>query len=112
MAAPSPVHPPRVGRPLSRAGAPDLSKHPAFLPPLRRWLDGNSSRLPIDMPELVADTASSDGLTRKFLLRLADAQTIETVLMRYRGRFTACVSTQAGCAMGCVFCATGQMGFT
>jgi 23S rRNA (adenine2503-C2)-methyltransferase len=36
---------------------------------------------------------------------------IETVLMEYEGRFTACVSSQAGCAMGCVFCATGQMGF-
>jgi 23S rRNA (adenine2503-C2)-methyltransferase len=34
------------------------------------------------------------------------------VLMRYSGRVTACVSSQAGCAMGCVFCATGQMGFT
>jgi 23S rRNA (adenine2503-C2)-methyltransferase len=64
------------------------------------------------VPELAADTASSDGLTRKFLLRLDDGQTIETVLMSYRARFTACVSTQAGCAMGCVFCATGQMGFT
>ena len=39
------------------------------------------------------------------------AQTVETVLMGYPGRHTACVSTQAGCAMGCVFCATGQMGF-
>lgn len=54
---------------------------------------------------------SRDGYTRKFLLRLADAQTIETVLMRFRGRATVCISTQAGCAMGCVFCATGQMGF-
>ena len=62
-------------------------------------------------PETIADIASSDGLTRKFLLRLADGQTIETVLMRFRGRSTACLSTQAGCAMGCVFCATGQMGF-
>ncbi len=63
------------------------------------------------------DTASSDGFARKFLLRLPDNQTIETVLMRFEGRegearATACVSTQAGCAMGCVFCATGQMGFT
>ena len=63
------------------------------------------------------DTASSDGFTRKFLLRLPDNQTIETVLMRFEGRegearATACVSTQVGCAMGCVFCATGQMGFT
>ena len=62
-------------------------------------------------PEVVADIASSDGHTRKLLLRLADGQTIETVVMRFRGRFTACLSTQAGCAMGCVFCATGQMGF-
>lgn len=55
---------------------------------------------------------SSDGLTRKFLLALPDGQTIETVLMQFKGRWTACVSTQVGCAMGCVFCATGQMGFT
>jgi 23S rRNA (adenine2503-C2)-methyltransferase len=54
---------------------------------------------------------SGDGLTRKFLLCLQDGQTIETVLMRYPGRATVCISTQVGCAMGCVFCATGQMGF-
>ncbi|MGA2015999.1 MAG: 23S rRNA (adenine(2503)-C(2))-methyltransferase RlmN [Opitutaceae bacterium] len=57
------------------------------------------------------ETASSDGFTRKFLLELADGARIETVLMRFTGRATACVSSQAGCAMGCVFCATGQMGF-
>lgn len=56
------------------------------------------------------ETFSSDGYTRKLLLRLHDGQTIETVLMRFKGRATVCVSTQAGCAMGCVFCATGQMG--
>jgi 23S rRNA (adenine2503-C2)-methyltransferase len=54
---------------------------------------------------------SSDGFTEKFLLGLADGEEIETVLMLFKGRATACVSTQAGCAMGCVFCATGQMGF-
>ncbi|HVW20727.1 MAG TPA: 23S rRNA (adenine(2503)-C(2))-methyltransferase RlmN [Opitutaceae bacterium] len=54
---------------------------------------------------------SSDGFTRKFLLELADGRRIETVLMRFTGRVTACVSSQAGCAMGCVFCATGQAGF-
>ena len=57
------------------------------------------------------EISSSDGETRKFLLRLPDGQLIETVLMRYDSRITACISTQAGCAMGCVFCATGQMGF-
>jgi 23S rRNA (adenine2503-C2)-methyltransferase len=54
---------------------------------------------------------SDDGFTRKFLLKLPDGQMIETVLMAFDGRYTACISTQAGCAMGCVFCATGQMGF-
>jgi 23S rRNA (adenine2503-C2)-methyltransferase len=56
-------------------------------------------------------TDSRDGFTRKFLLTLPDGKTIETVLMKFKGRATACISTQAGCAMGCVFCATGQMGF-
>jgi 23S rRNA (adenine2503-C2)-methyltransferase len=61
--------------------------------------------------QTTARTDSSDGWTRKFLLGLADGGAVETVLMRFPGRVTACVSSQAGCAMGCVFCATGQMGF-
>jgi 23S rRNA (adenine2503-C2)-methyltransferase len=72
---------------------------------------------------------SSDGYTRKTLFELPDKNLIEAVLMRYgdpadnpqitasptgrgaKNRRTLCISTQAGCAMGCVFCATGQMGF-
>ena len=54
---------------------------------------------------------SSDGETIKTLFRLPDDQAIETVLMRYEERRTLCISTQSGCAMGCIFCATGQMGF-
>lgn len=54
---------------------------------------------------------SSDGQTRKTLFKLPDSQAIEAVLMTYDKRNTLCISTQAGCAMGCVFCATGQMGF-
>jgi 23S rRNA (adenine2503-C2)-methyltransferase len=54
---------------------------------------------------------SSDRQTIKTLFRLADGQAIEAVLMRYEKRRTLCISTQVGCAMGCVFCATGQMGF-
>lgn len=54
---------------------------------------------------------STDGETRKVLCRLPDSQQIETVLMAYNKRRTLCISTQAGCALGCVFCATGQMGF-
>lgn len=54
---------------------------------------------------------SSDGATIKTLFSLPDKQMIESVLMMYNKRRTLCISTQAGCAMGCVFCATGQMGF-
>jgi 23S rRNA (adenine2503-C2)-methyltransferase len=62
--------------------------------------------------ELAAEIQSVDGHTVKRLWNLPDGQMIEGVLMEYDSvRRTACISTQAGCAMGCVFCATGQMGF-
>ena len=62
--------------------------------------------------EINVEQQSADG-TIKRLYRLEDGQFIESVLMPYRsGRQTACISSQAGCAMGCVFCATGQMGFS
>ena len=61
---------------------------------------------------------SEDGDTTKLLLNLTNDKSVETVLMQYEPnkigghpRSTICVSTQIGCAMGCVFCATGQMGF-
>ena len=61
---------------------------------------------------------SEDGDTTKLLLNLTNEKSVETVLMQYEPtkigghpRSTICVSTQIGCAMGCVFCATGQMGF-
>jgi 23S rRNA (adenine2503-C2)-methyltransferase len=54
---------------------------------------------------------SSDRQTRKTLFKLPDGRQIEAVLMRYDKRRTLCISTQVGCAMGCTFCATGQMGF-
>ena len=59
--------------------------------------------------ELVSST--DDHKTTKWAFRLFDGAAIETVLMRYRDRVTVCVSTQAGCAMACSFCATGQGGF-
>ncbi len=66
----------------------------------------------IGVMEQVSEQISIDGETVKRLYRLPDGQLIESVLMEYDdGRRTACISTQAGCAMGCVFCATGQMGF-
>ena len=57
-----------------------------------------------------SEVQSSDGFTRKYLLGLSDGCRVETVLMKFQGRATACVSSQVGCAMGCVFCATAQMG--
>ena len=80
--------------------------------------------------EPVAETWSADGMAQKFLFRLRDGQLVESVLMHYedeaarvadeddpneaeavgRERHTVCISSQVGCAMGCVFCATGQMG--
>ncbi len=62
--------------------------------------------------ELNTQIISRDRQTEKFLFRLADNNYIETVLMHYEGRHTVCISTQVGCPMGCVFCATGQMGYT
>lgn len=62
--------------------------------------------------EHVTETKSDDGSTVKFLWDLAGSSRIETVLMLYPDRATVCVSTQAGCAMACGFCATGQAGFT
>jgi 23S rRNA (adenine2503-C2)-methyltransferase len=114
VAGMSPVHARRLWRFLHHELRSDLDAAHDFLPPLRRWLAatfGEGKRFGLPHPLEMADIASTDGLTRKFLLRLADGQTIETVLMGYDGRHTACLSTQAGCAMGCVFCATGQMGF-
>ena len=75
---------------------------------LRSRLDGQFSLTPL---EAAASLHSSDGQTHKTAFRLPDALQIETVVMRYTQRVTLCISTQAGCAMGCVFCATGQMGF-
>jgi 23S rRNA (adenine2503-C2)-methyltransferase len=58
----------------------------------------------------VDEEVSASGLTRKVLFRLRDGNTVESVRMDYHDRRTACISTQAGCGMGCVFCATGQGG--
>ncbi len=62
--------------------------------------------------EPVTESVSDRGDTIKFLWALNDGSRIETVLMLYPDRATVCVSTQAGCAMACGFCATGQAGFT
>ena len=64
------------------------------------------------LPRLTPDTIqqSADG-TRKYLWRLTDGEAIESVLIPTGNRRTLCISSQAGCALGCTFCATGRMGF-
>jgi 23S rRNA (adenine2503-C2)-methyltransferase len=72
------------------------------------------ARLAAELPDAlrsVTRTSSDAGATTKWLWALADGVRIETVLMHYDERSTVCVSTQAGCAMACGFCATGQAGY-
>ncbi len=67
------------------------------------------------LPRLLAaeqEQSCDQGLTRKTLWRAHDGAFLESVLMRYPGRATMCVSSQAGCGMACPFCATGQAGLT
>jgi 23S rRNA (adenine2503-C2)-methyltransferase len=74
---------------------------------LRTRLAAETDLSPLDK---VADQTSLTGQTRKILYRLRDGNTLESVLMLYHDRRTACISTQVGCGMGCTFCATGQAG--
>ncbi len=76
--------------------------------PLRAKL---AARAEIALPSPVAVLTSGDDETVKTLFNLGGTEEIEVVLMRYDKRRTLCISTQAGCAMACPFCATGQMGF-
>ena len=93
---------------LYRQGYTDLEDFTSLPKPLRAAL---SQRFSIGSLELERTISSQDGNTRKYLFRLEDNQAIETVLMAYKDRQTVCVSSQVGCAMGCSFCATGDMGF-
>jgi 23S rRNA (adenine2503-C2)-methyltransferase len=70
-------------------------------------------RLRAELPErleVLTEREADGGATRKGLLKLGEGHVVEVVLMAYPHRMTVCVSSQAGCAMGCGFCATGQMG--
>jgi 23S rRNA (adenine2503-C2)-methyltransferase len=93
-----------------RLAVGNLELEDEISPPLKRWLASEASARPCKL-DLVKEIASADGFTRKYLLKLDDGAKVETVQMGFPGRYTACLSSQVGCAMGCVFCATGQMGF-
>ncbi|WP_353987936.1 23S rRNA (adenine(2503)-C(2))-methyltransferase RlmN [Ruicaihuangia caeni] len=77
--------------------------------------DGRSELVGELFPTLLTEVkrlSTDRGDTIKFLWRLFDGALVESVLMRYPGRITLCVSSQAGCGMNCPFCATGQAGLT
>jgi len=110
----NPVHAAELWRSLYRLAstADGTLNQERWTPPLRRWWEARSQAgLILDELEECRRVESTEGDARKLLFRLTSGHEIETVLMGYPGRYTACVSSQAGCAMGCVFCATGQMGF-
>ena len=67
------------------------------------------TEFPLRVPEVLAQDRAEDGTT-KLLLGLSDGNSVETVVIPAKGRFTQCVSTQVGCAMGCAFCASGSKG--
>jgi len=103
------------GEPQYRAGQVWRALHQGLEPAemtdlpasLRRHL---AERLPSGL-DLAATSVSEGADTVKWLWSMADGSSVETVLMHYPGRATVCVSSQAGCAMACTFCATGQAGF-
>jgi len=84
----------------------DIVQMTALPAPMREDLAG---RLGIGLPEVARRYDSADG-TRRYLLRLADGRTVETVLMPEEGRDTLCISSQAGCPVGCKFCMTALLG--
>jgi len=76
--------------------------------PLRSRL---KEALDLSLPVLIERRQSSRGDAIKYLWKLRDGESVESVVMRYEGRDTACLSTQVGCPLGCSFCATGKSGF-
>ena len=75
---------------------------------LRERLSGS---VLMPLPVLIREQISRDG-TRKYLWQMSDGARVESVLLDHGGHRTACISSQVGCPLGCVFCATGALGFT
>lgn len=88
-------------------GAPDFESMKNLPEALRKHLDEIAQTLPV---RVTTKLESSDGQTTKFLLELQDCEQIECVLMRTSYGNSVCVSSQAGCAMGCKFCASTLLG--
>ena len=98
----------QVARRLWQVPARSFAEMTELPAALRSALD---ERFELPRLDLVTSQLSSDG-TRKFLFRLADGEAIETVAIPDGNRVTLCISSQAGCALRCAFCATGAMGFS
>ena len=106
-------------RELPRYRADQLMRR-LWMAPVERWADATELPAPLraeleeahPLPRLQADVIqqSTDG-TRKYLWRLCDGEAIESVLIPSGTRRTLCISSQAGCALRCAFCATGRMGY-
>ena len=85
----------------------DFDKMEQFPKNLRTWLTENCI---ISMPKVITESVSPDGKTRKLLLEFSDTSRVEAVLMQQHYGNSVCVSSQVGCAMGCIFCASTQGG--
>ncbi len=105
----------QVADALWRGRAADAARVPTLPARLREALDADFRWDTVAATEL---QSADEGLTEKALHRLSDGALVESVLMHYparsgqRERHTLCISSQAGCAVGCPFCATGELGFT
>ena len=85
----------------------DFEDMTQFPKDLRQWLGDNCV---ISLPTLITESIAPDGKTRKILVEMSDQSRVEAVLMEQHYGYSVCVSSQVGCAMGCVFCASTQGG--
>lgn len=92
---------------MHQQGVADYEQMTNLSKPLRDWLHKNAT---IQLPEMLNEEISTDG-TRKWLLKVDDKNAVETVFIPENDRATLCVSSQAGCALDCTFCATARQGF-
>lgn len=93
---------------IYKIGEKDLRKWTNISKKIQEELQEN---LDLFRPVIVWNGLSKDG-TRKFLVKMRDGQTVETVAIPAKERLTLCISSQVGCAIGCTFCHTGTMGLT
>lgn len=89
----------------------DFSKMTDISKPLREKLFNDFNTF---LPEIInyQYETDQDGYSKKYLIKLSDGETVESILISYKNRKTLCVSSQIGCKMGCVYCETSGLGFT